>query len=406
MNDVTGRPLPDGWRWVRLAEVVREAQGGFACGERDPGGVIQLRMNNVTSWGTFDWPSFIRVPADSSTVAAYQLQPGDVLFNNTNSTELVGKTALFKTHTEPVVFSNHFTRLRSIHDILSPHYLTLWLQSQWQQRVFENICNRWIGQSAVQRDKLLALEILLPPLPEQQRIVSILSEQMEAVERARAAAQARLEAAKALPAAYLRAVFNSSEAQQWPRKRLGEVLRLRNEVVHPYDNPTGQATFVGLEHIESGTGKRIGCVEVEKGKLTGRKPQFTMGDIVYGYLRPYLNKVWLADFDGLCSVDQYVYLVDPTMATAEFIAWFMRSPVYLARAPIGSTPGQLPRIRTEEVSSVEVNLPPLSEQRGIVAMLAELMATAERACGALQEELATISKLPAALLRRAFEGGL
>ncbi|MDP2857790.1 MAG: restriction endonuclease subunit S [Bacillota bacterium] len=205
----TGRsPLPPGWRWVRLGEVVREAQVGFACGERDPNGVIQLRMNNVTNRGGFDWSSFIRVPADSGTVAAYQLQPGDVLFNNTNSTELVGKTALFKSHTEPVVFSNHFTRLRTIHYKLSPQYLDLWLQSQWQQRVFENICNRWIGQSAVQRVKLLGLEIPLPPLPEQHRIAAILSGQMAAVEQARKALGEELEAIDKLPAALLRRAFS------------------------------------------------------------------------------------------------------------------------------------------------------------------------------------------------------
>ena len=96
--------------------------------------------------------------------------------------------------------------------------------------------------------------------------------------------------------------------------------------------------------------------------LTGRKPRFYEGDIVYGYLRPYLNKVWVAEFDGLCSVDQYVYKVDTIKADTVFIAWFLRSPVYLQRAPIKTTPGQLPRIRTEEVALVELNLPPLSEQ--------------------------------------------
>lgn len=202
------RKLPGGWGSARLGDVIREAQGGFACGERDPGGVIQLRMNNVTGWGTFDWSSYLRVPADSSTVATYQLQPGDVLFNNTNSTELVGKTALFKSHVEPVVFSNHFTRLRTIPDKLSPQYLALWLQSQWLQRVFENICNRWIGQSAVQRDKLLALELPLPTLPEQRRIAAILSKQMAAVEQTRKALQEELDTISKLPAALLRRAFN------------------------------------------------------------------------------------------------------------------------------------------------------------------------------------------------------
>lgn len=160
------RSLPPGWQRARLRDVIREAQGGFASGERDDNGVIQLRMNNVTTGGQCDWSSFIRVPADSATVASYKLGPGDVLFNNTNSTDLVGKTALFEGWTEPVVFSNHFTRLRTVAELLSPGFLALWLQAQWHERFFANICNRWIGQSAVQREKLLALEMPLPPLSE------------------------------------------------------------------------------------------------------------------------------------------------------------------------------------------------------------------------------------------------
>jgi len=157
--------LPAGWRWVRLEDLIREAQSGFAVGERDPNGVIQLRMNNVTTSGTFDWGSFIRVPAEATAIDFYRLLPGDVLFNNTNSTELVGKSALFEGHEETIVYSNHFTRLRADTDALEPPFLALWLQAEWRRGVFADICNRWIGQSAVKNEKLLALEIALPPLP-------------------------------------------------------------------------------------------------------------------------------------------------------------------------------------------------------------------------------------------------
>jgi type I restriction enzyme S subunit len=100
--------------------------------------------------------------------------------------------------------------------------------------VFANICNRWIGQSAVQRNKLLSLEIPLPSLLEQKRIAAILNEQIAAVDRARAAAEAQLDAAKALPAAYLRAVFNNPEAQLWPIKKFEEVAILQRG----YDLPS------------------------------------------------------------------------------------------------------------------------------------------------------------------------
>ncbi len=96
------------------------------------------------------------------------------MFNNTNSTELVGKTAIFLGHHEPVTFSNHFTRLRVDPERLDARYLARWLTKQQQSRLFEGLCTRWVGQSAVRSEKLLALKIPLPPLSEQQRIAAIL----------------------------------------------------------------------------------------------------------------------------------------------------------------------------------------------------------------------------------------
>ena len=201
------RPLPDGWRWVRLVELIAEAQAGFASGERDSDGVIQLRMNNVDTRGNLVWDEVLRVPVDAATLDKYRLISGDVMFNNTNSTELVGKSALFEGYDEPVVFSNHFTRIRPKPSVLLPEFLAAWLNQQWLMGVFANICNRWIGQSAVKSDKLLQLAIPLPPLAEQKRIAAVLREQMAAVEKARAAAEAELEAINALPAALLRRAF-------------------------------------------------------------------------------------------------------------------------------------------------------------------------------------------------------
>ena len=108
---------------------------------------------------------------------------------------------------------------------------------------------------------------------------------------------------------------------------------------------------------------RIG-VNVEMSELTGRKPRFRTGDIVYGYLRPYLNKVWVADFDGLCSVNTPI----PSAAklpTPDLLHGSCAAHVIWKRAPIGDTPGQLPRIRLEEVAAVQIGLPPLAEQRAV-----------------------------------------
>ena len=149
---------------------------------------------------------------------------------------------------------------------------------------------------------------------------------------------------------------------------LSEVIEFRNEIVHPKDRPHGLATFVGLEHIQRDTGVRLGAEPVRLEEMTGRRARFHKGDIVYGYLRPYLNKVWIAEFDGICSVDQYVFKVRPT-ADRNYVVNFLRSKEFLNTAPIDTTPGQLPRIRSGEINETRIPLPSLSEQRRIAAIL-------------------------------------
>ena len=187
------------------------------------------------------------------------------------------------------------------------------------------------------------------------------------------------------------------------RVHLGEILRLRKEVVHPFNKPTGRSTFVGLEHLESGTGRRVGELTVDLATLTGRKPKFCRDDIVYGYLRPYLNKVWVAEFDGICSVDQYVYAVDTSRVIPGFVAWFMRSPAYLSQASVKAGPGQLPRIRTDEVADVVIELPPIRVQEEVVRAIEQQLTTVQKARAAADAQREAASRLALVRLQALFE---
>lgn len=345
-SDEVKRPLPSSWRWVKLAEVCEINPRRPTAFDRSsdapttfvPMSAVDERLESIVR-------AEVR-PFGQVKKGYTYFAEGDVLFAKITPCMQNGKHAIARDLIGRVGFGTTEFHVLRPGSFIAPEWIHYFLRQPEILQAATAYFSGAVGQQRVPESYLAELEIPLPPLSEQKRIAAILNEQIAATERARAAAEAQLEAAKSLPAAYLRAVFNSPEAQQWPKKRLGEFLQLRNEVVHPRDNSKGRSVFVGLEHIESGTGIRIGLVDVEMSELTGRKPRFYKGDVVYGYLRPYLNKVWVADFDGLCSVDQYVYTVDPKAADARFLAWFMRSPVYLERAPITTTPGQLPRIRT------------------------------------------------------------
>lgn len=162
--------------YVQLADVISEAKAGFACGEEDPDGIFQIRMNNLTRQGELDLTRRRRVPAGHRALRANMLQADDVLFNATNSPDLVGKTAVFPGLDEAAAFSNHFLRLRTNRDVLLPRYLAYWLQSQFEASVFRSICKQWVNQATLGRDSLLGLPIPLLQISEQRRIAHVLDE--------------------------------------------------------------------------------------------------------------------------------------------------------------------------------------------------------------------------------------
>ena len=167
--------LPEGWEWRALGDhqILTDIQPGYACGKKDvEGGAIHLRMNNISKTGTLDWSLIRRIPTDVAEKSKKWLQPGDVIFNNTNSTELVGKSCLFLGWSEPCAFSNHLTRLRCHLDHLLPEWLHYCLRDLWLMGFFAANCKEFVGQSAFNTDKLKEVEIPIPPLPEQNRLVA------------------------------------------------------------------------------------------------------------------------------------------------------------------------------------------------------------------------------------------
>ena len=159
---------------VVLSELLKSSKTGFACGKRDVDGYIQLRMNNVGADGSLSLEKITRIPASNKQLETADLQPGDVLFNCTNSSELVGKTCYFPGHKDKVLYSNHFVRLRCRDDLLEGRYLFRWLTFLRGQGFFTSRCVRWVNQATYRKDDLLALKIPLPPLTEQRRIAKIL----------------------------------------------------------------------------------------------------------------------------------------------------------------------------------------------------------------------------------------
>ncbi|MBI5902761.1 MAG: restriction endonuclease subunit S [Deltaproteobacteria bacterium] len=208
---VYAKPLPEGWRWVKLAELLLSLE----TGTRPKGGAIGIESGipsvsaeHMTPNGTFDFTTLRYVPEDFYEQMPHgHIQHGDILIVKDGAT--TGKICIVREDFpyRKAVINEHVFLCRPDTTKVVPEYLFYWL---WGADGYGAIRSSFQGAAigGINQGFVKTITLPLPPLLEQQRIVSILREQMTAIERARAAAKARLGASEALPVAYLGEVFS------------------------------------------------------------------------------------------------------------------------------------------------------------------------------------------------------
>ena len=174
----------------------------------------------------------------------------------------------------------------------------------------------------------------------------------------------------------------------------------------PGDNSLAKTLpYLSLEHIESNTGRILLSGEsVTEG--VGRSSAFAFDErhILYGKLRPYLNKVALPDFRGRCTTEALPLL--PKGVSREYVALALRQDETVAYVMRKVTGSRMPRADVKDLLEMPIPLPPLAEQQRIVAELERKNAVAARLEQAARQQLADLAAMPAALLREGFAGAV
>lgn len=186
----------------------------------------------------------------------------------------------------------------------------------------------------------------------------------------------------------------------WVEVELHSVLKLSKEKYKPKGKE--QAYYIGLEHIEKNTGKLTDQVCIAG--ISATKNKFRDTQILYGKLRPYLNKVYLSDREGVCSTDILVFDVLPAIK-GEYALNFMLSRRFVNDMSANTSGINLPRVSTRYINSYPFPLPPVPEQHKIVAKIEELFSRLDYGISCFkvaQEKLATYRQ---SVLKRAFECG-
>ena len=165
--------LPAGWIVVTIGQISTGIESGFASGEHNESGkgFPHLRPMNIDRQGRLDFSKVKFVDIESPRRVHF----GDVLFNNTNSPELVGKTTVISSEAE-LAFSNHMTRI-SLPGGIDPRFVASQLHFLWMTGYFKHRCVNHVNQASISRDPLSdTVPVLLPPSVEQQHISDTLDE--------------------------------------------------------------------------------------------------------------------------------------------------------------------------------------------------------------------------------------
>lgn len=374
-----------------IASVVQYGDSSKSI-EEDNGAPI-LRMNNLRD-GDWDLSDLKYTSLSESERSKYELDEGDMLFNRTNSKELVGKCAVFR-EAGRWYFAGYLIRVR-VKDPrdYNPEFLARFLNSDVGRVQIDRLSRQIIGMANVNAEEIKSLLVPKPPRRVQEQMVKRLAKEWKARSEALSQSADLLETGNREVASRLALhppivetpiAFASTregmilgdrlnpdffhperiesiraiEASGSTAKRLTDLAEFARETVPA---PQSGEFYIGLANAEKDTGELIFNPEEELPE--GDCVRFQPGDVLYSKLRPYLNKVLLAEQGGVASPEFFVLRARAGVRAA-YLAAILRSPIVLAQTRHMISGNTHPRLTKQDVENMYLPLPALSVQDAV-----------------------------------------
>lgn len=191
--DIFGDPAtnPKGWPIRVIRDLLESASYGTSEKSGAAGEFPVLRMNNISRTGELDFTDLKFMDLDASQHDRYLVRTGDVLFNRTNSVDLVGKTGVYR-ETKPVAYAGYLIRLRVTTEN-HPEFLSAFLNSAYSKAMLRGMCKSIIGMANINATEIQNMKIPLPPITLQREFARRVTA-VEALKTAQRASLAELDA--------------------------------------------------------------------------------------------------------------------------------------------------------------------------------------------------------------------
>ena len=364
--------IPKDWKIVELKEIAKELYYGLTAKavERD----TRLRMLRTTDIKDYsvNWNAlpFCEITDKRRyNISRYLPQKGDIIVARAGT---VGVSVLVEEDFDDVIFGSYLIKIKLKAEV-EPKFIHYFFQS----RLYWQHIQRAQGSTLknINLPLLKSLKIPLPPPEEQELIAEVLYSMDEAI-RAVDASIAKYERLKrGLVQELLTKGVGHKEFKEeaeigripasWEATNLGSVCSPVKDTVMP--NEVDNMPYVGLEHIVPGD---IFLTHIGRATdVKSAKYRFRKGDVLYGKLRPYLDKAVLSHLDGICSTDILVLRPKKDVILPEFIVYLLHTKEFVRYATSTMRGTNHPRTSWKAISRYKLPLPPINEQKSIVRIL-------------------------------------
>lgn len=399
--------IPDNWCWTKLGKITSIIGGGTPSS----------KINEYYDNGDIAWIT----PSDLSNYNNMYISKGKKMITKLglmkSSAKLLPKGTVCLSSRAPigyvVIAKNELSTNQGFKSFLpskvfKSEYLYWYLKSIKHILEAKASGTTFLELSA---KKAGEVEIPLPPISEQQRIVNRIESLFTKLDRAKELIENTLAQFEQNKMAILHKAFtgeltvkwrkeNNIDLSSWKKCELKEVFKVVKDKYNP-QTENQIVNYIGLENIE--TSKGI-ISKSNSSEVKSIKTKFKKDDVLYGKLRPYLNKHDVVNFDGICSTDILVFRFND-INTAKYINYYFNLPMFIQYAVENSSGINLPRVSEKTISKYKISLPTIEEQQEIVNILDNLLAKYNKIKN-LEQQLEKIELLKKAILAKAFRGEL
>ena len=387
----------EGWVWCKLEDIVSELKYGTSEKSSSVGKIAVLRMGNITNVGTIDYSNLVYSSNDED-IEQYSLEKYDLLFNRTNSSEWVGKTAIYKDE-QPAIYAGYLIRIRPL--LISPDYLNTVMNSGYYREWCYNVKTDAVNQSNINAKKLSQLMIPIPPLREQGRIVAEIDKWISLIDIVKNGKGDLQTVIKQAKSKILDLAIHGKLVPQDPNDEPAiELLKRINPDFTPCDNghkwklpqswcwAKGRQIFLPMKStkphndeflyidIDSIDNKRqiINKIKsIKTANAPSRASRYTQkGDVVFSMVRPYLRNIAKVSVDG-CIASTGFYVCSPIDdLNSEYCYYLMISDYVVTGLNQFMKGDNSPSINKSHIDEWLFPLPPFPEQQRIVQKIEKL----------------------------------